>query len=180
MARGEPPPGVLSDADIREATPALRAYARRAVGDAAVAADLVQETLLAAVASPSFEGRSRVRTWLIGILSHKVVDHLRSAGRWRTTDVDEAAPADLLDLPAHPSPESALARRQAMDVVQRALGDLPPRERLAVLLIDVEGVERTETCNVLGVQPTHLRILLHRGRHRLRKALEHAGMSRSP
>ena len=176
----QPEAAALSDADVRDATPALHAHARRAVGDAAVAADLVQETLLAAVSGAApFEGRSRLRTWLISILSHKIVDHLRRAGRWRTTDVDDASPEDLLAPASSRSPERVLARRQAMEIVQRALPDLPPRERMAVLLVDVEGTHREEVCNVLEVQPTHLRILLHRGRHRLRKALEHAGMSRS-
>jgi RNA polymerase sigma-70 factor (ECF subfamily) len=168
------PPAGLSSSEIREAEPYLLRYARRALGGDDAAADLVQETLLAAVGGHAdFAGRSAVRTWLVGILSHKIIDHFRKRTRAGRVLDSEAAPEDL-SAPASSSPEHALGRKEALTLVEAALADLPELERMAILLIDVEGHDHDEACNVLEVRATHLRVLLHRGRHRLRKALENA------
>jgi RNA polymerase sigma-70 factor (ECF subfamily) len=165
----------LSD-DLRAAEPVLLAFARRALGRCEAVRDLVQETLLAAVANRApFEGRSQVRTWLIGILSRKIVDHFRAQARDAARGA-ELAEIDLLAETPTRRPDQQLERRQAIAAVEAALPSLPESERLAVLLVDVEGLDHPEACNALGVKPTHLRVLLHRGRHRLRKAVEHAGM----
>ena len=67
-----------------------------------------------------------------------------------------------------------VSARQQLSAVERGLASLPELERLALLLCDVEGAGRDEVCNALDVTATHLRVLLHRGRNRLRKMLEHA------
>ena len=176
MSASTTSPMKLTDTEVREVEPVLLAYARRAVGASAEAVDLVQETLLAAVVNrETFDQRSQLRTWLVGILSHKIADHFRRKKK-AGLNLDEADPDDLLAPNPHPSPEGVASRRQMLAQLQRAIGSLPPLERLAVLMIDVEGVDRSETCNILEVQPTHLRVLLHRARHRLRKALEHVDM----
>jgi RNA polymerase sigma factor (sigma-70 family) len=163
----------LSDEAVRALEPVLYAYARRAVSDKDLAKDLVQETLLAAVQQPGrFEGRSSLRTWVVGILSHKVIDHYR---RHRPQALEVSADEDP-DLVAHPSAdllEKVLDDKAAVRKVERALPTLPELERMVFLLIDVEGVEREEACNALSVSATHLRVLLHRARHRLRRMLEH-------
>jgi RNA polymerase sigma factor (sigma-70 family) len=154
--------------------PALRAWASRATGDPELARDLVQETLLAALAQPArFAGRSQVRTWLISILSHKVADHFRRRHTVAFEPVDENDPAGLLETPSESQVERAVAARQELARVDRALAQLPRRERLALLMVDVEGVEREEVCRVLEVTALHLRVVLHRGRNRLRKLVEH-------
>lgn len=165
----------LTEDDIRALAPILRSVACRAVGDATVAKDLVQETLLAAIKGlDTFDGRSEVRTWIIGILSHKVLDHFRRARRWDVVELDEDT-SRLLE-PSRKTPEGDLSNQQALDVLERALRSLPEKERMAVVLCDVEGLSREEVCNALEVSPTHLRVLLHRARHRLRKSLEDAGV----
>jgi RNA polymerase sigma-70 factor (ECF subfamily) len=163
----------LSPDDVAALRPALVAFACRAVRNREFAEELVQETLLAAVAGrANFEARAKVRTWLVGILSHKIADHFR---RLRAQAIDDTVePPDLTALAAASAPDRALERKQALRMLEQALGELPALERLAVLLVDVESVDHAEACNVLAVQPTHLRVLLHRGRHRLRKALAHA------
>jgi RNA polymerase sigma-70 factor (ECF subfamily) len=174
-AGAAPAPAHLGEAEIRALEPAMRAFARRAVGDAAAAQDLVQEALMAAVQSlAGFDGRSQVRTWVIGILSHKVIDYLRRT-RVRRWESDDAIDDDVLTSGGR-TPESELSDKQALGVLERALATLPDRERMAVMLCDVEGLDRDEVCNALGVRATHLRVLLHRARHRLRKALEDAGV----
>ena len=164
-------PMALAREQIDELEPALRAYAVRAVGDPEVARDLVQDTLLAIVAGrAAFAGRSQLRTWAIGILTHKVMDWFRA----RRPVAEELGPDDLAE-PSEHRPDRVLARRQALAVLDAALRELPELERLAILLIDVEGVKRADACEHLGITTNHLRVLLHRGRHRLRRALEAAG-----
>ena len=173
---GKQPKPSLADAEVRALEPVLRACARRTVSNPSVIDDLVQETLLAAVAGlDAFDGRSALRTWVVSILSRKVVDHYRRSERWaaRETEEDEQR---LLEATSRRSPEHELSDRQAFRVLEAALGDLPAQERLAIVLADVEELDREEVCNVLGVSATHLRVILHRGRHRLRRALEVAGV----
>jgi RNA polymerase sigma-70 factor (ECF subfamily) len=172
MALEATPAPPLSREQIDELEPALRAYAIRAVGDRDLARDLVQDTLLAVVAGRApFEGRSRLRTWAIGILAHKIMDWFRAR---RSASLDDLAPDDLAE-PIERRPDRVVARREALAVLDAALRELPELERFAILLIDVEGIERDAACDHLGVTAAHLRVLLHRGRHRLRRALEAAG-----
>ncbi len=173
-----PAPLQISDLTIREVEPVLTAFALRAVRHRALAQDLVQETYLAAIESKaSFEGRSTLRTWMVGILVRKIVDHFRRNKREVLVDV-----VPELDGPTRfaTQPFAAADRRlddkTAMQVIDRALPALSELERMAVLACDVEQLDRDEACNAMGVQPTHLRVLLHRGRHKLRKALEDASL----
>ena len=162
----------LNDADVRALTPVLRAVALRSVSDRTAAADLVQEALLAALEGlAGFDGRCSLRTWVVGILARKAVDHFRRRRRWDEVELGEDDPT--LHAPG-PSPERELSERQALSRVERALASLPDKERMAVVLCDVEGLGRDEVCNAIGVQASHLRVLLHRARHRLRKSLEDA------
>jgi RNA polymerase sigma-70 factor (ECF subfamily) len=174
------PAGALTSDAVRALEPALHAYARRAISDRELARDLVQETLLAAVQQPErFEGRSTLRTWLIGILSHKVIDHYRRS-RPSALDVPADEDPDLLAHPSLPALEQVLDDKAAVRKVERALPTLPELERMAFLLVDVEGVERDAACIALAVNATHLRVLLHRARHRLRRALEHVALPARP
>jgi RNA polymerase sigma factor (sigma-70 family) len=162
----------IPEADIRALSPVLFRFALRATRDPELCRDLVQEALLAAVTqAESFAARSSLRTWVIGILAHKITDHLR---RRAVRARDEDADADLLATPSDEDVERVVTVRQELGAVDRALQRLPERERLALLLVDVEELERDEVCNTLGVTATHLRVLLHRGRHRLRRILEDA------
>jgi RNA polymerase sigma-70 factor (ECF subfamily) len=168
---GDPRPAEIPDAALAALEPVLYRFALRATRDAELARDLTQEALLAAVAERStFAGRSSLRTWVVGILSHKVMDHFR---RRAAHAIGEGDDADLLVAPSAHDVERVVAARQELAAVERALAQLPELERLALLLADVEGVDRQDCCNALGVSATHLRVLLHRGRNRLRRMLEH-------
>ena len=154
---------------LRELEPVLFRFALRATRDADLSRDLTQEAMLAAVAQEGqFAGRSSLRTWVMGILSHKVIDHFR-----RRTLQPSGDDPDLLGTPSDEDVERVVAARQELSAVERALRQLPELERMALLMCDVEGVEREDCCNALGVSATHLRVLLHRGRNRLRRMLEH-------
>jgi RNA polymerase sigma-70 factor (ECF subfamily) len=158
----------LSDQTVRELEPVLYRFALRAVRDPELARDLTQDALTAAVAQEAeFAGRSSLRTWVIGILSHKVIDHFR-----RRLTRESVEDEDLIGAPSAADVERVVAARQELSAVERALAELPEQERMALLLCDVEGMHREDSCNVLGVTATHLRVLLHRGRNRLRRMLE--------
>jgi RNA polymerase sigma factor (sigma-70 family) len=164
---------LISEDDIRKLSPVLYRFALRATRDVEASRDLAQEALLAAVSQcDSFAERSSLRTWVVGILAHKITDHVRraavrGAGRFEGEDDPE-----LVATPSAEDVERVVIARQELTAVDRALGQLPDRERLALLLVDVEGTDRDEACNALGVGATHLRVLLHRGRNRLRRILE--------
>lgn len=156
--------------DLRALEPVLFRFAVRSTRDPEASRDLAQEALLAALAqAEAFDGRSSLRTWIVGILAHKVTDHLRRRARSRSEGGDDER---FLAAPSPEDVERVVMARQQLGAVERALRDLPERERLSLLLVDVEGLDRDQACNALGVSATHLRVLLHRGRNRLRKALE--------
>lgn len=160
----------MLEGELRQLEPVLYRFALRATRDPELSRDLVQEALLAAVAqAETFAERSTLRTWVVGILAHKVTDHQRRRAV-RRAEVDDDG--DLTEAPSAEDVERVVSAREELRAVDRALLALPERERLALLLVDVECVDREEACNALGVSATHLRVLLHRGRNRLRKMLE--------
>jgi RNA polymerase sigma factor (sigma-70 family) len=164
--------GPVPESDIRALEVVLYRFALRATRDPALSRDLTQDALVAALAdAASFAGRSSVRTWVIGILVHKLTDHRRRS-RVRNEDGNDES---LLAAPSAEDVERVVEARQRLAAVERGLRALPERERLAVLLLDGEELDRTEACNALGVSATHLRVLLHRGRNRLRRMLEEDG-----
>jgi RNA polymerase sigma-70 factor, ECF subfamily len=163
---------IADDAELKALEPILYRFALRATRDPDVARDLAQDALVAAVAQgETFAGRSSLRTWVIGILSHKVIDHFRRRAT-RGDDGGDAGEAELVRAPSEEDVERVVAARQQLAAVERALQRLPELERMALLLVDVEGLEREDCCSALGVSATHLRVLLHRGRNRLRRMIE--------
>jgi len=149
--------------------PVLMGYAQRAVRQPELARDLVQETWLAGARHlGSFDGRASFRTWMVGILKHKIVDHFRRAERELGLDVE---------LVSEPANDAQLDWARALAVVRDELGRLPDLQRRAVELCDVQGIPRDEAATCLGVERGHLRVLLHRGRNRLRETLQAAGVT---
>ena len=161
--------------------PMLR-LAESMTSNRAVAEEVVQDTWIGVVRGiDRFEGRSSFKTWLFGILvnrarsasSHEhselpidtvhAVDPLRfdANGQW----------ADPLDAWTEDSNDRVDAA-SLLPALKSALEDLPPRQRQIVLLRDVEGLSHDEACGVLGISIGNQRILLHRGRTRLREILE--------
>jgi RNA polymerase sigma-70 factor (ECF subfamily) len=173
-----PQGAVIDDAAIRQIEPVLKGFAYRAVRREDVARDLVQETYMAALeAKASFAGRSTLRTWMVGILSRKIIDYYRRTRREVLTDLPpEPDPLGAFAPTPARAPDARLDPALAMQVVERTLARLTELERMAILLVDVEQLDRDAAGQAMGVQPTHLRVLLHRGRHKLREALEDAGL----
>ena len=161
--------------------PMLR-LARSFAPSQAVAEEAVQDTWLGLVRGiERFEGRSSFKTWLFPIL----VNRARSAG----TREPPSAPTETLHA-VDPSrfdaqgqwadplgrwmeeSDERLDAAALLPIIRTALDDLPPRQRQVVLLRDVEGLSHDEACSVLGISAGNQRLLLHRGRSRLRELLE--------
>lgn len=155
----------------------LYRFAVKAVRDPALAEDLVQETFLAALggAGSRFAGRSSVRTWLTGILKHKIADALRERAR-APVSYDEAVEASAPDpaLLHGDEPEAAMTRRRFVEACQRSLDRMSARAARAFVLADVLGHETEEVCAMLGMTSSNLWTTLHRVRQSLRREFETA------
>jgi len=169
---------------VEEFGDVLLRYALVRVGDRETARDLVQETLVAALRGRTdFAGRSSVKTWLVGILRHKIVDHFRRRSRELATPAEDPeagafgedgrwrVPPQAWDA----DPSDALHRRQFWEALSRCLDDLPQRQASAFALREFEGLETAELGKVLGATPTNLWVILHRARLALRRCLEAGG-----
>jgi RNA polymerase sigma-70 factor (ECF subfamily) len=178
---------MLDANSLEEHTRTLYAYALKKVRNATLAEDLVQETFLAALgaAGKRFAGRSSVRTWLIGILKHKIADAFRERAKAPISyaegmdhsdtpfeaDTDAgAAPFELAGTEL--DPEAAMARKRFVETCQRHLDGLPPKAARAFVLTDVLGHDTKEVCAMLGMTDANLWTTLHRTRRSLRGALE--------
>jgi RNA polymerase sigma-70 factor (ECF subfamily) len=158
----------------------LLRYAALQLRDAAAAEDAVQETLLAALGGEAgFAGRSNLRTWLTGILKHKIVDAIRRSSRefpLASEDEFEALfdqRGHWIEMPqAWPDPDACLTQKQFFAVLEDCLARLPAKTSQAFMLREHMGLETTDICKELSVTPTHVWVLLHRARMALRLCLE--------
>jgi len=161
---------------------ALYAYALPRVRNPDVAEDLVQETLLAAIkAHKDFAGLSAERTWLIGILKHKLIDHLRKSTRQRPlSELDVDVTEEFFDSrgqwkAASPDwqgrPDALLERAEFRDVLQGCLSKLPSRIAQLFWLREAEDIDTEQICQEMGITPTNVWTMLHRARLGLRRCL---------
>lgn len=164
--------------------PQLLRFARAQLRNDAWAEDAVSETLLAALEKPqSFGGRSQLKTWLVGILKHKVVDQLRRHQREATVftpddaqDLDDGLfgpNGEWRELPGDwGDPEHALRQAQFFDVLEACVEHLPPAQGRAFMMREWLDLETDEICKSLGITSTNLWVMLHRARLRLRECLQ--------
>jgi RNA polymerase sigma-70 factor (ECF subfamily) len=166
---------------------ALFRYAYLRLRDRDAAEDLVQETLVSALRA-KFSGQSSERTWLIGILKHKLSDHWRRQSRSAPIETssnledpdellqkmfDAAAGDHWRTAPsAWRDPDAALEQQEFWQRLGECITALPPAQAQAFSLCEIDGLEGAEACKVLEVAPTNLWVMLHRARLRLRQCLE--------
>lgn len=170
----------------------LLALCRTFTSSPALAEDIVQETWLAVIRGlPGFEGRASLRTWIFSILVRRARTLAAREARRATVplgdghgEAAERAPEwepgrgklglwEGRPVPWHLEDPAALAQsREALAVVERAVAEMPESQRRVLLLRDVEDVPARDVCNILDIKETHLRVLLHRGRARVRRALD--------
>lgn len=176
-------------------SPSLKRLALAFVSLDAVAEEVVQETWLALLTGIGrFEARSSLKTWLFKILTNRA--KTRAAREKRVLRFSELGPEDgdgpvvsperflppdhpsfpgHWSTPPHPwsvAGDQAVLRRETMDVLRRGLENLPRSQRTVVMLRDVEGWPAHEVCAALELSEANQRVLLHRGRSRLRAILE--------
>lgn len=166
------------------------------VSDRSIAEEVVQETWIGVLEGlDRFEGRSSLKTWIFRILTNKAktrgvresrhvsfstvgasdaeddepaVDPARfqSTGYW----VDHwAVPPSKWD---EETPEKLLLSKESGMYIEKAIDALPPSQKQVLVMRDVEGMSSEGACNILGLSETNQRVLLHRARSKVRRALE--------
>lgn len=164
-------------------------------GDRRVAEEVTQEAWLGVLRSlERFEGRSSLKTWIFTILTNRAKTRSQREGRSITfsdlADDDEPTvsperfnPSDAPQWANHWSnegepaswdaiPEERLLAKETRAYIQQAIDRLPTNQREVITLRDIEGWTSGEVCNVLGLSETNQRVLLHRARSKVRRALE--------
>src|SRR5689334_6812561 len=164
----------------------LYRYALARVRRPEVAQDLVQETLLAAIRSQErFAGQSSVRSWLCGILKHKLSDYYRKLGRETSfTDLefleDECADRFVpegfwvhMNGPKEwrPEPDEVMHRDDFWKTMRDCLGKLPEHIATVFMMREMDEVESKEICVTLSISENNLWVMLHRARMALRECL---------
>jgi RNA polymerase sigma-70 factor, ECF subfamily len=150
-----------------------------------LAADVVQETFLEALrARGTFAGRSSERTWLVGILRHKIIDYLRKSGREAAPvngTWEEHSAAALFDRRGHwrfgrtswpGDPSRELESQEFWDAIASCLSKLPKGLGDAFLLREMDDLNADEVQEILGITPANFWKRLHRARLLLRQCLE--------
>lgn len=167
-------------------------FAKARVKDRAAAEDLVQDTFVAAVRSQKrYTGRSSEKTWLFGILKHKLIDHYRKQKNVVNVN-DFIEDPDQMETffnvkggwqlrPAHWStnPGKAHETKEFLDHLFRCLSGLPKRAADVFTHREIDGLSTTEICKVLGISENNCWVILYRARMLLRKCLELVGYTPS-
>jgi RNA polymerase sigma-70 factor (TIGR02943 family) len=154
------------------------------VKDAPTAEEIVQVTFFAALqATHTFAGRSSEKSWLFGILKHKILDHFREVKKNRTFDLipeDDKDPFEYdqaghwKKIPQHwgLDPEKSAENQALTEQLALCLDKLPDKFRRVFVLKEIEGLGTEEICNEFNIKPTNLWVILHRARNQLKKCLE--------
>lgn len=189
------PPSLTLETLLAE-TPVLIAYARARLHDHQEAEEAVQDCLIAAWGQrDAFAGRSSVRTWLVGILRHKILDRLR-ARRRRPDRPDPAAAVPAEETEADPwessfsrfgswkidptyamnalqhCPQHSALRAELRELIRLCLDGLPERLRRIFSLREIDQLETREAAQLAGVAAASAPVLLTRARLRLRDCLQ--------
>lgn len=162
----------------------LYRFALARLRDPHQAEDVVQETFLAAIKSPDFAGQSAPRTWLTGILKHKIIDMMRKNVREVSASdlmTDEDANMDeffdeksrWIEKPlTWDVPQDALEQKQFLGTLQNCMDKLPTKLAQLFLMRDVQETDNEEICKELNITSTNAWVMLYRARMGLRKCLE--------
>ncbi|MFI5684554.1 RNA polymerase sigma factor SigM [Streptomyces sp. NPDC051636] len=158
---------------VRRHRDRLWAVALRTLGDREEAADAVQDALVSAYrAAHTFRGQSAVTTWLHRITVNACLDRARKAASRKTAPVDDTEHLEQL-LEPHESASAPAERNDLHRQLIEALGTLPPDQRAALVLVDMQGYPVAEAARVLDVPTGTVKSRCARGRARLLPLLSH-------
>lgn len=191
------PVGHLSDPErwVEEHGDYLFKFALVRLRDPARAEDMVQETFLAALkGGQSFAGRSAEKSWLVGVLKHKILDHYRKASRetsftdlefYQDEESDRFIPdglfkdgwihetgRDLGPMEWSTDPGASLDSAAFWKAFHDCSNKLPRNIATVFTMREVDGVESKEICQTLNISESNLWVMLHRARMALRRCLE--------
>jgi RNA polymerase sigma-70 factor, ECF subfamily len=187
MSATEVPANTVTAASIESHRSYLLRYASLQLRDQGTAEDVVQDTLLAALEGAArFSGQSSVKTWLTGILKHKIVDQIRRQSREQPLvagdgDGGESEAVDALFLEnGHwrqpPSnwgdPHKALENKAFVEVFERCAKGMSAKTARAFMMREVMDMSTDEICKALDISTTNCWVMLHRARLSLRECLE--------
>jgi RNA polymerase sigma-70 factor (TIGR02943 family) len=171
--------------EVEALRPQLMKYARSQLRNEVWAEDAVSVTLLAALETPlAFTGASQLKTWLVGVLKHKLVDQLRRQSREATIlDKDDSEDIDdlLFSETGHwrttpgdwtEQPQQLLEQQQFLAVLDACVEHLPAAQGRVFMMREWLELETDQICKELQVTSTNLWVLLHRARMRLRECLQ--------
>ena len=163
----------------------LYRFAMIRVKDPVIAEDLVQETFLAALRGrDSFQGRSSLKSWLVAILKHKIVDHIRKSVKEKVNenfdslaDQVEASFDDQGKWNLRPqnwtvNPGKLYQQKEFMDILYQCLARLHGRQAEVFTLREIDGLSTEEICKELNITATNSWVMLHRARMGLRRCIE--------
>ncbi len=166
-------------------------FAMLRVKNEELANDLVQETFLAALkGKETFAGQSAPRTWLVGILKHKIMDHFRKSSREVSLETNDGGPVEAEKLfttdgpmPGHwvdglgpkewgGSPSEAIEKQEFWHALQSCLKTLPDRLAQVFVLRELDDADHTEITQTMNISQTNYWVMMHRARAQLRQCLE--------
>jgi RNA polymerase sigma-70 factor (ECF subfamily) len=165
--------------------------ARLYTSTAAVAEEVVQETWVGVIKGiDRFESRSSLKTWIFRILTNTAKTRgvregrsipftsLGGEGQGAAVDperflgADTGFPGHWADPPQRWEGPARLLERETLDLIERTIAELPPAQALVITMRDIAGFDSDEVCNALDISETNQRVLLHRARSKVRRALE--------
>ncbi len=162
----------------------LYRFALARLRDTHQAEDVVQETFIAAIKSNNFAEQSSPRTWLTGILKHKIIDVMRKSSREiNASDLiadEDTEMDDFFDAKGHwedkpqawDVPENVLEQKQFLKVLQACIDKIPNKLATLFMMRDVEERDNEEICKELNITSTNAWVMLYRARMGIRKCLE--------
>jgi len=184
------PPQLNVEVWVDDYGDALFQFARARVKDGPTAEDLVQETFLAAFqAKERYKGRSSEKTWLFGILKHKIIDHYRKSKQFVNVH-DYSDDPDHVEAffnakgswhlrPSHwtVNPAKAQANREFIDHFFKCLSGMPKRTADVFIKREIDGLETGDICKRYDITEKNCWVILYRARMLLRRCLELVGLS---
>lgn len=165
----------------------LYRYACSRVADASQAEDLLQETLISALKSfESFRGQSTEKTWLTGILRHRILDFYRKRARqWRVPDSFEGVEGSWFDQDGHwnrehsnagmewePDPSHILDQKEFMETLHHCITQLPEKAAAVFVQRELEFEKTASILEDLNISESNLWVLLHRARNMLKRCIQ--------